>query len=152
MNILQAEIGKKYIITSINLPDSFQRYLSHLGMLPDRQVMLISKTKVSAILILAGQRLAFDKSILENIVVEVLPDSQNAIPLTDLFVGEVAYIETIYTAKETKRHLMDMGLTKGTQVKLIKVAPLGDPIEISIRGFELTLRKSEAQLISVNRR
>ena len=47
---------------------------------------------------------------------------------------------------------MDMGLTKGTQDKLIKVAPLGDPIEISVRGFELTLRKSEAQLISVDRR
>ncbi|MFZ2186630.1 MAG: ferrous iron transport protein A [Streptococcus parauberis] len=152
MKLLQAEIGKKYLIKSINLPDSFKKHLSHLGLLPDKQIMLISKTNNSAIVMLSDQRLAFDKSILDNIDVELHQTTSNAVPLTDLLVGKKAYIDNIFTNKETKRHLMDMGLTKGTQVKLIKVAPLGDPIEISVRGFELTLRKSEAQLISVDRR
>jgi len=48
-----------------------------------------------------------------------------------------------------KRHVMDMGITKGCQVFVRKVAPLGDPIEITVRGYELTLRKTEADTIEV---
>jgi len=48
-----------------------------------------------------------------------------------------------------KRHVMDMGVTKGCQVFVRKVAPLGDPIEITVRGYELTLRKTEADTIEV---
>ena len=48
-----------------------------------------------------------------------------------------------------KRHVMDMGITKGCQVFVRKVAPLGDPIEITVRGYELTLRKTEAATIEV---
>ena len=58
-------------------------------------------------------------------------------------------MDGIYVINEAKRRLMDMGLTRHTKVYLRKVAPLGDPIEISLRGYELTLRKSEAQMISV---
>ena len=58
-------------------------------------------------------------------------------------------LDDIFSANETKRRLMDMGITKRTRVLLRKVAPLGDPLEISLRGYELTLRKSEAQMISV---
>ena len=60
-------------------------------------------------------------------------------------------IQSIFVGKESKRRLMDMGLTRHTKVLLRKIAPLGDPIEISLRGYELTLRKSEAQMISVVR-
>lgn len=55
----------------------------------------------------------------------------------------------IYATGALRRRLMDMGLTKNTQLFLKKVAPLGDPIEITLRGYELTLRKSEAQMIGV---
>ena len=48
-----------------------------------------------------------------------------------------------------KRRIMDMGLTKGTEVKIRKVAPLGDPVEITVRGYELSIRKSEAENIVV---
>lgn len=48
-----------------------------------------------------------------------------------------------------KRRIMDMGITKGTEIFVRKVAPLGDPIEITVRGYELTIRKSEAQIINV---
>lgn len=66
-----------------------------------------------------------------------------------LEVGQFAYIDNIFAVNEAKRRLMDMGLTRHTKIYLRKVAPLGDPIEISLRGYELTLRKSEAQMISV---
>lgn len=48
-----------------------------------------------------------------------------------------------------KRHIMDMGITKGVEIYIRKIAPLGDPIEITVRGYELSLRKSEAEMIEV---
>jgi ferrous iron transport protein A len=48
-----------------------------------------------------------------------------------------------------KRRIMDMGITKGTEIQVRKVAPLGDPIEISVRGYELSLRKADAEMITV---
>ena len=50
-----------------------------------------------------------------------------------------------------KRRIMDMGLTKGVVVKIVKVAPLGDPIEMNVRGYELSLRKADAELIEVEK-
>ncbi len=49
----------------------------------------------------------------------------------------------------TKRRIMDMGITKGTKVYVRKVAPLGDPVEVTVRGYELSLRKADAQMIEV---
>ncbi|ATW27550.1 FeoA family protein [Candidatus Formimonas warabiya] len=69
--------------------------------------------------------------------------------LKDLKPGETSVITEISGGGAVKRKLMDMGLTKGAEVRVRKVAPLGDPIEINIRGYELTLRKSEAENIMV---
>ena len=70
--------------------------------------------------------------------------------LNDIKCGETASIIKLNAAGALKRRIMDMGLTKGTQVFVRKVAPLGDPIEITVRGYELSLRKSEAESIEVN--
>ena len=64
-------------------------------------------------------------------------------------VGSTVVVSKIDGDGAYKRRIMDMGITKRTRVLLRKVAPLGDPLEISLRGYELTLRKSEAQMISV---
>ena len=93
--------------------------------------------------------MAFDQSILSQIDVTEEEGALLSLPLSELKVGEYAYVDGIYAMNEAKRRLMDMGLTRHTKVYLRKVAPLGDPIEISLRGYELTLRKSEAQMISV---
>lgn len=149
MHMLQAKIGVSYKIVSIHLPAESQRHLSNLGVKVGTSFKLVSKTASSAILMLKSSRLAFDKSILEKIdVVEETVDRQ-ALPLSEIKVGEFAYVDGIFALAETKRRLMDMGLTRHTKIYLRKVAPLGDPIEISLRGYELTLRKSEAQMISV---
>lgn len=63
--------------------------------------------------------------------------------------GEQVTIRRIDTTGALKKKLMDMGLTKNTKILVRKVAPLGDPIEISVRGYELSIRKSEAQTIFV---
>lgn len=70
--------------------------------------------------------------------------------LKDVLVGQSATVVKLSGAGAVKRRIMDMGLTKGTHVFVRKVAPLGDPIEITLRGYELSLRRDEASSIEVD--
>lgn len=70
--------------------------------------------------------------------------------LRDVSIGETATVRRITGEGRLKRHLLDMGITKGTEVYVRKVAPLGDPVEVTVRGYELSLRKSEAESILVD--
>lgn len=70
--------------------------------------------------------------------------------LKDLSPGEQGKVVRVDAEGALKRRLMDMGLTRGTMVTFRKVAPLGDPIEITVRGYELSIRKDEATHIWVN--
>ncbi len=69
--------------------------------------------------------------------------------LREVPVGETATVVKLVGDGAIKRRIMDMGITKGTTVDVRKVAPLGDPIEVTVRGFELSLRKDEAQNVLV---
>ena len=69
--------------------------------------------------------------------------------LNDVKIGETAVIEKLHGEGALKRRIMDMGLTRGTQVYVRKVAPLGDPMELTVRGYELSVRKADAELIEV---
>lgn len=70
--------------------------------------------------------------------------------LKDVAVGENATIIKIHGEGKLKRRIMDMGITKGTEVFVRKVAPLGDPIEITVRGYELSLRKADAEILEIS--
>ena len=69
--------------------------------------------------------------------------------LRDVKVGETATVVKLHGEGATKRRIMDMGLTKGVEVSVRKVAPLGDPVELTVRGYELSLRKAEAEMVEV---
>lgn len=69
--------------------------------------------------------------------------------LQDVNCGQCAKVAKLYGAGAVKRRIMDMGITKGTQIYVRKVAPLGDPIEVKVRGYELSLRKADACMIEV---
>lgn len=69
--------------------------------------------------------------------------------LREVQIGETVSVKKLHGEGAIKRRIMDMGITKGTQIFLRKVAPLGDPIEVTVRGYELSLRKADAQLIEV---
>ena len=69
--------------------------------------------------------------------------------LRDVKIGESVKVKALKGEGPVKRRIMDMGITKGVEITLRKVAPLGDPIEVNVRGYELTLRKSEAEKIEV---
>ncbi|NGM16463.1 FeoA family protein [Xiamenia xianingshaonis] len=70
--------------------------------------------------------------------------------LRDVGIGQTATVRRLAGAGALKRHLMDMGITKGTEVFVRKVAPLGDPLEVTVRGYELSLRKEEAASVLVS--
>jgi len=69
--------------------------------------------------------------------------------LKDVKIGNKAKVVKLHGEGAIKRRIMDMGITKGVEVRVRKVAPLGDPIEITVRGYELSLRKEDAQMIEV---
>lgn len=69
--------------------------------------------------------------------------------LRDIKVGETAEVLKIHGTGALKRRIMDMGITKGTQIYVRKVAPLGDPVEITVRGYELSLRKEDADILEM---
>lgn len=69
--------------------------------------------------------------------------------LKNVKVGETVSVTRINGVGPTKRRIMDMGLTKGVDVYVRKVAPLGDPIELTVRGYELSIRKADAEMIEV---
>ena len=64
-------------------------------------------------------------------------------------VGETVKVVKLHGEGAIKRRIMDMGLTKGVEVYVRKVAPLGDPVEVTVRGYELSLRKAEAEMVEV---
>ena len=70
--------------------------------------------------------------------------------LKDAKIGDTVKVVKLHGEGPVKRRIMDMGITKGVEVYVRKVAPLGDPIEVTVRGYELSLRKSEAESILVN--
>ena len=69
--------------------------------------------------------------------------------LRNIAVGETANVKRLHGEGALKRRIMDMGITKGSQIYVRKVAPLGDPVEITIRGYELSLRKDDADCIEM---
>lgn len=69
--------------------------------------------------------------------------------LKEVGIGETATVSKVGGEGALKRRIMDMGITKGVKITVRKVAPLGDPIEITVRGYELSLRKADAAMIEV---
>ena len=69
--------------------------------------------------------------------------------LRDVPIGETAVVVKLHGEGAVRRRIMDMGLTRKTEVYVRKVAPLGDPIEVTVRGYELSIRKADAEMIEV---
>ena len=69
--------------------------------------------------------------------------------LKDIKSGHTARVVRVHGEGAVRRHIMDMGITRGTDVTVRKIAPLGDPMELTLRGYELSLRKADAEMIEV---
>ncbi len=71
--------------------------------------------------------------------------------LKEVAVGQTVTVKKLSGAGPVKRRIMDMGITKGVEVYVRKVAPLGDPVEVTVRGYELSLRRADAEMIEVEK-
>ena len=69
--------------------------------------------------------------------------------LKDVKVGETAIVVRLHGDGPVKRRIMDMGITKGVEIFVRKVAPLGDPMELNVRGYELSVRKGDAEMVEI---
>lgn len=69
--------------------------------------------------------------------------------LREVKIGETVKVVKLHGEGPVKRRIMDMGITKGVDVHVRKVAPLGDPVEVTVRGYELSLRKADAEMIEI---
>jgi ferrous iron transport protein A len=69
--------------------------------------------------------------------------------LNEIPAGGVCTVTKLNGTGKLRRRIMDMGITKGVEIKVVKIAPLGDPMELNVRGYELSIRKSEAESIEV---
>jgi ferrous iron transport protein A len=69
--------------------------------------------------------------------------------LRDVKIGQTCTVKRLHGEGAVKRRIMDMGLTKGVEVFVRKVAPLGDPMELTVRGYELSIRKADAEMVEV---
>ncbi len=69
--------------------------------------------------------------------------------LREVKVGETVKVVKLHGEGAVKRRIMDMGITKGVEIYIRKVAPLGDPVEVTVRGYELSLRKADAEMVEV---
>ena len=69
--------------------------------------------------------------------------------LKDVQVGETVKVAKLHGTGAVKRRIMDMGITKGAEIYVRKVAPLGDPVEVNVRGYELTVRRADAEMVEI---
>ncbi|MGM0167453.1 ferrous iron transporter A [Enterococcus sp. AZ135] len=139
-------------IDEMTLEKELKHRLQDLGMIVGSKVAVVNQSGDNGIILLHNTRLALSQSLLKQILVKDLTEDQETwVSLDQLSAGEQGVVVNVHGTGAVKRRLMDMGLTKGTQVKVVKLAPLGDPIELRVRGYELSLRKNESEMVVVSK-
>jgi len=151
MKMAQTQGSSTYRIESIRTAPSVTAHLHDLGLRKGSEVIILQKNHQGGILLYQDNRIALDTSVMERIDVTPILQEKTITSLDQLVVGEEARITSIAAVGALRRRLMDMGLTKKVPLKVVKLAPLGDPIEIRIRGYELSMRKDEAVHILVEK-
>lgn len=151
MKLSEATVNQTYQIKEITSSEKLKNHLQELGIVKGQPVVLLQMNGGNGIVLLKNSRLALDVSIIEAIGVEESQEQKIWTTLEQLGIGEQAKVLTIHGEGPLRRRLMDMGLTKNVVVTVIKLAPLGDPIEINLRGYQLSLRKNEAAYVVVEK-
>ncbi|MCD5003654.1 ferrous iron transport protein A [Enterococcus saccharolyticus] len=149
--LINQPFGIIYQVQKITGDDKTKKYLQQLGISMSNRITLIKLDKHMGILSIRNSRIAVSRELLENIWVDSVNSSKQYIPLNKLNIGDNGLVVSVYGEGAIRRRLMDMGVTKNVSITIRKVAPLGDPIEVTLRNYELTLRKEEAALILVTK-
>ena len=143
-----ARIGQIYYVNKI-LKSEHAGKLRELGFAPDTEVVLISMDGENALLKIGQTRLALSSFYLNTILIKDEQSNEELISLSSLNIGQSGVVRLLEGESEIKRRLMDMGITRGTSIAVHKLAPLGDPMELHLRGYSLSLRKKDAEKIKI---
>ncbi|WP_270322939.1 FeoA domain-containing protein [Lactococcus petauri] len=143
-----ARIDQIYYVNKI-LKSEHAGKLRELGFAPDTEVVLISMDGENALLKIGQTRLALSSFYLNTILIKDEQSNEELIPLSSLNIGQSGVVRLLEGESEIKRRLMDMGITRGTSIAVHKLAPLGDPMELHLRGYSLSLRKKDAEKIKI---
>ncbi|MFK4941091.1 FeoA domain-containing protein [Lactococcus petauri] len=143
-----ARIAQIYYVNKI-LKSEHAGKLRELGFAPDTEVVLISMDGENALLKIGQTRLALSSFYLNTILIKDEQSNEELIPLSSLNIGQSGVVRLLEGESEIKRRLMDMGITRGTSIAVHKLAPLGDPMELHLRGYSLSLRKKDAEKIKI---
>ncbi|HIZ96168.1 MAG TPA: ferrous iron transport protein A [Candidatus Ligilactobacillus excrementavium] len=153
--LVNGKTNHKYIVTKITGEHALTIRLAEMGLSTGKVITVVSPTKNGSglVIYLAGQRLAISVSLSKLIEVTSLDEQENTspVPLTDISVHDSCIIYQLNGNKAVRKRLMDMGLTRNTLIQVYHIAPLGDPIELQVRGYKLSIRKSEATQILVKK-
>lgn len=151
-------LKQTYFVSEIKGDPDSRKHLQNLGFVKNARVAVMNRDKHNGVILIHNSRVALDNTILENIALsKKLIGHGNLTKLSSVKPGQMAMVISIAVAHPSdpaeaaiKRRLLDMGVTRGTRIFVRKVAPLGDPMELHVRGYELTLRKNEAEKVEVS--
>ena len=151
MELLKTLVKGNYYFVASTATAETQRHLANLGLVKGAGIRILQRSKKGEMIILVKEsRLALTADLVKCISVSeeplVIKRSQT---LAEVSLGQLNKVEQVLGQGAIRRRLMDMGITRGTEIMIRKVAPLGDPLEITVRGYELSLRKAEAELVLV---
>ena len=140
-------------VRAINAPPEEQKRLSELGLHVGSRLRVLHRTGAGVLLsVNEDARLTLDLETAAQVSVRLLEPTMPALTLAELQPGERARVVSLGRGPSGYRQrLMSMGLTPGVEFTITRMAPLGDPVEIAVRGFAMSLRKAEASLLAVEK-
>ena len=161
MPIIMGNSGNEYEIRKIGGNDKIKKHLANLGFVPGEKVTLDQRCAGQKDHDLTRNRNSYPRTmcrrrcssgtwavrrrrIITNNEEEMLMRT-----LKDVTVGETVNVVKLRGTGAVKRRIMDMGITRGAQIYVRKVAPLGDPVEVNVRGYELTVRRADAEMVEI---
>ena len=140
MPLTMVKTGETNVIRKVGGKEETRRFLENLGFVVGSEVVVVSEISGNLIVNIKDSRVAIGKDMANKIRV-----GQKDVPC-----GETVKVVKLVGTGPVKRRIMDMGITKGVDVYVRKVAPLGDPIEVTVRGYELSVRKADAEMIQID--
>ena len=144
MPLSMVKEGEPNIIKKVGGKEETRKFLENLGFVTGGTVTVISQTGGNMIVNVKDSRVAIG-----NAMMNYTEKEQSMKTLKEVACGQTVKVKKLTGEGPVKRRIMDMGITKGVDIYVRKVAPLGDPVEVTVRGYELSLRKADAEMIEV---
>ena len=140
--------GEESVIKKVGGNEDTKRFLENLGFVVGGTVSVVSEIEGNLIVNVKDSRVAIGKDMANRIMVQKRGKGKME-NLRQVACGQTVKVKKISGEGPVRKRIMDMGITKGVEIFVRKVAPLGDPIEVTVRGYELSLRKVDAEMIEV---